>query len=385
MKNMKKLFAMMLMLASVLFFACSDDEGGTLSPDEAKTELDQTSTDMATYMDEMENSDGMVALDSLMAKPYPFVVTKSANYTNVFKNIREYLLPTNYLDQKSNEKGVAEEHFNFTAWVGTYTWNATDQNWDIQSNNPSDKIIIHYPTEGSTSNNATLTIHSYEDVLITETDEYGTYTWYEPTNIVADIYLNDINVVDISMNATFETSGESAGEPISLDATAYLVPFEFTIDFGQSGTTASADVAIKYENSQIFSAGISAVFESDNMEESPVNISGYIQLLKVRVNASINVQNFETVIDTMNSDNPPYASVEEALNAINNEIDAYVTVDGVKAADIELAYDEATQAIDVVFVYSDGSTESASSYFESFATDLETFFTNLEEHYSTWG
>jgi TRAP-type uncharacterized transport system substrate-binding protein len=87
----------------------------------------------------------------------------------------------------------------------------------------------------------------------------------------------------------------------------------------------------------------------------------------------------------MNSDNPPYASVEEALNAINNEIDAYVTVDGVKAADIELAYDEATQAIDVVFVYSDGSTESASSYFESFATDLETFFTNLEEHYSTWG
>ncbi|MGC9374865.1 MAG: hypothetical protein ACP5DQ_07470 [Bacteroidales bacterium] len=382
---MKKLFAMMLMLASVLFFACSDDEDKTLSPDEAKAELEQVSTDMSTYMNEMKSSDGMVALDALVTKPYPFVVTKSANYTNVFKNIREYLLPASYLDQKSNEKGVAEEHFNFTDWVGTYTWNATDENWHIESNTPPDKIIIEYPTEGSQTNNATLTIHTYEDVEITETDEFGTFTWYEPTTIIADIYVNDIKVVDISMTATWETSGESAGEPTSMDVSVYLTPFEFTVDFSNSGNNASVGASIIFDNSQLFSTGLSAFFEEPELDDTPLTINGYLQFFNVRFNVSINAKTIEEIFEDMEEEPYPYNTIEELVAALNKEFDANVSIDGVKAADIELAYDEATQAIDVVFVYSDGSTESALPYFESFATDLETFFTGLEEYYSTWG
>ncbi|MFP4025445.1 MAG: hypothetical protein ACLFVR_13055 [Thiohalospira sp.] len=382
MKNMKKFFAMMLMIASVLFFACSDDEDETLSPDEAKTEIEQVSTDMTTYMDEMENSDGMEALEALMAKPYPFTDSKSTSYSSVLKDIQKYLLPENYLKTKSKEKGIKEDdRFDFALWVGTYDWDAEHEMWVPDFGNPSDKIIVNFPTEGSPSNNATLTIYTYEDVEITD----GVYTWYEPTIIEADLYVNDIEVVDITMNATWETSGESAGEPISIDASAYLVPFEFTVGFDHSSTTASADVAIKYEESQIFSAGLSAVFETDDMDETPVNISGYIQLLKVKVNASVDMKDIEEIFESLEEEPYPYETPEELWAAINNEIDAYVSVDGVKAADIELVINETTQELDVIFVYSDGSTESALPYFESFATDLETFFTGLEEYYSTWG
>ncbi|MFO7827613.1 MAG: hypothetical protein R6V23_03250 [Bacteroidales bacterium] len=384
MKHMKKLFAMMLMIASVLFFACSDDEDETLSPEEAKAEMEQLSSDMSMYMDEMETSEGMEALDALMAKPYPFTDVKSNSYSGVLKDIQKYVLPTNYLKLESKEKGVAEEdRFNFELWVGTYDWDAAHEMWVPDFGNPSDKIIVNFPTEGSTTNDATLTIHNYTDVEITETDDYGTYTWYEPTNMVADLYIGDIKVVDISMDAEWVTSGETAGEPTSIDASVYLIPFEFTANFDHTSTSASVDVAINYEESQIFSAGLSAVFETSDMDEAPVNVSGYIQLLKVRVDVSIDVKDLEEIMESMEEE---YETPEEMVAAINGEIDAYVTIDGVKAADIELVYDETSeQMFDIVFVYSDGSTESAIPYFESFATDLEGFFSGLEEYYSTWG
>src|SRR6056297_1987968 len=384
MKNMKKILAMMLMAASVLFLACSEDEEEMLSPDQAKTELNQVSTDMSTYMTDMENSDGMKALNALMGKPDPFSVTKSVKYTNVFKNIQEYLLPANYLNNKSDEKGVAEERFNFDACVGTYTWNIANEKWDIQSNSPSDKIIINYPTEGSQSNNATLTIHNYLDVELTEIDDYGTYTWYEPTKIVADIYVNNIEVVDISMDATWNKTGEAIGDIADLNADVYLIPFDFTVVANHSGNGFSIDSRIIYENTQILSAGISSLFDDVSMEGTPVNISGYVQLLKVKFDASINAKNLETIIDTMESDNPPYASYEEAINAVNNEFDAYVSIGGAKAADIEIGMNKTTQSPDILFVYSDGSTEPAQPYFSSFIAEIDAFLTSLENYYSNW-
>jgi len=379
MKNMKKILTMMLMAASVLFFACSEDEEEMLTTDEAKTELDQVSTDMSTYMNEMESSDGMAALNALMAKPYPFNDVKSTNYSSVLKDIQKYLLPANYLDLQSKEKSGAEvDRFNFDHWAGTYEWDATNENWDIVSNDPSDKIVINFPTEDG--KDATLTIHTYEDIEITD----GVYTWYEPTKIEADLYVNDIEVVDISMNADWITSGETAGEPTSMDVSVYLTPFEFTVDFSNSGNNASVGASIIFDNSQLFSTGLSAFFEEPDLDDTPLTINGYLQFLNVRFNVSINAKTIEEIFEDMEEEPYPYNTPEELVAALNKEFDANVTVDGVKAADIELAVNENTQAIDIVFVYSDGSTESAQPYFSEFASSIGTFFTSLETYYSNW-
>ena len=379
MKNMKKILTMMLMAASVLFFACSEDEEEMLTTDEAKTELDQVSTDMSTYMNEMESSDGMAALNALMAKPYPFNDVKSTNYLSVLKDIQKYLLPANYLDLQSKEKSGAEvDRFNFDHWAGTYEWDATNENWDIVSNDPSDKIVINFPTEDG--KDATLTIHTYEDIEITD----GVYTWYEPTKIEADLYVNDIEVVDISMNADWITSGETAGEPTSMDVSVYLTPFEFTVDFSNSGNNASVGASIIFDNSQLFSTGLSAFFEEPDLDDTPLTINGYLQFLNVRFNVSINAKTIEEIFEDMEEEPYPYNTPEELVAALNKEFDANVTVDGVKAADIELAVNENTQAIDIVFVYSDGSTESAQPYFSEFASSIGTFFTSLETYYSNW-
>lgn len=382
MKNMKKIFAMMLMIASVLFFACSDDEDEKLSPEEAKAEMEQLSSDMSIYMNEMETSEGMETMNALMALPYPFTDVKSNSYSGVLKDIQKFILPKNYLKLQSKEKSVAEEdRFDFAHWVGTYEWDAAHEMWVPDFGNPSDKIVVNFPTEGSTTNNATLTIHNYEDIAITESDKYSAYTWYQPTNITADLYVGETKVIDISMTASWVTSGEAAGEPNSIDVSVYLMPFEFTLDFNHSGTSASANVAILYENSQIFSAGLSAVFESTNMDDSPVNISGYIQLLQVRIDVSVDVVGIEEIFEAMEEEPYPYETEEELIAAINAEINAYVSIDGVKAADIELAFNETTGEMDVLFIYSDGSSESAIPYFESFIADLEDFFSFIDGYY----
>lgn len=381
---MKKLLAMMLMLASVFFFACSDDdESSQLSPEEAKTELNNLNTDMSGYLEEMVNSDGLEVLDILMGMPDPFVDVKSTSRTSVIPNIKKFLLPVNPEKTKSTFE-VSE--FDFAGNVGTYTWNAIYAKWDVIHGTPDNKIIIRFPTEGSTSNNATVTIHNYDEVLITEYDDYWQEYdyYYNPTDILADIYVNTVKIVEIDLEATWITSGDAAGEPTSLDISVYLTPFSFTGNFDHTSTTASINFAINYNNESIFSAGVNATFQNDDMED-PITVGGYVQLLNVKVQAEVDVQGIDAIFTALEAGTSNLTTMEELTDAINNEIDAVVLVDGVKAADIEILFDEnAEEVITIVFVFSDGTTEPAEQYFTDFVTDIEDFFFFLDDIYSDW-
>jgi len=381
---MKKLIALMLMFGSVFFFACEEDETEKLSKEDAVVELNNLDTEMSTYMEEMMNSDGIEAMDALMALMYiddPFASSKSTK-TNVIPTIKQYLLPVN---PEQHEKSALEvESFDFDSWVGTYTWNATLNYWEEAPNDPSDKIVLIFPTEGSTTNNATITIYNYEEVEIPYTDYYGTYYDYYPTDVDADLYVDDIKVVDIDLQASWVMTGDNAGDPTSLDISVYLLPFDFTGTFNQSSTSASIDFSINYDGAQIFSAGVDATFESSDMED-PLTIGGYIQLLAVKVEATVDVNGIETIFEDLENQTSPYTTMDELTDAINDEINAVVKVDGAKAADIELLYDEtAEEMITVVLVFADGTVEPAEPYFADFATDLEDFFYFLDDIYADW-
>ncbi|MCD4834201.1 MAG: hypothetical protein K8R31_10435 [Bacteroidales bacterium] len=370
---MKKLLAMMLMLASVFFFACSDDEDEKLSKEETKTEITQLSTDLADKLTEMEQSDGMVAMEALMNMPDPFASTSKSNDKYVvLNNIQKYLLPYNYV-KKSTEKSVFEaDHFDFDRWVGTYTWNNTVEAWDPDYGTPSNKIIIIFPADSTDmdNNNATITIHNYDEIFI----DYE----YLPTDVDADLYISDIKVVDIDLTAVWFTSGEYTGEPTSLDVSVYLIPFEFTGDFSHTSTVASINFAINYDGAQFFSAGVGATWANAG-DSLPNNINGYIQFFEVKFQVNIDVLDLITVINNAES----YGTGEELLNAINSEIDAYVTVSGTWAADIELGMD-AEDELDILFVYADGTSESAIPYFQELEEDLADFFGSLEDYYGDW-
>lgn len=379
MQNMKKLIAMMLMLASVFFIACEeDDEKEKLSKEEAIIEITQLSDDLSDKLDEMENAEGLVAMEALTTLVDPFQNKKSDKKTAVLNNIQKYLLPQNYV-KKSTKKAVnGTEPFNFDQWVGTYTWNNTYGMWDIQHGVPTDKIIIIFPadTNNLDNNNATITIHNYDEVLIE--DEYM------PTDIDADLYISEIEIVNIDLTAVWFETGEYIGEPTSLDVSVYLIPFEFTGDFTHTNTEASIDFAINYNTETFFAAGVGATWANDG-DSIPSNINGYLQLFHVKLQADVDLADIIEIVSNLSE----YSDQDEALEAINDEIDAYVTVNDTWAADIELdlvpsEVEGEDDEMDIVFVYADGTSESAIPYFEELADDLEVFFNDLEEYYGNW-
>ncbi len=365
---MKKLLAMMLMLASVFFFACSDDEDDKLSKEETKTEITQLSTDLADKLTEMTESDGMVAMEALSTLPDPFSgSTKSNERYTVINNIKEYLLPYNYIKKDTEKAAFEGVPFNFDTHVGTYTYHNTPfPYWEIVPG--GDEIIIYFPSDTLKLdvNDVTLTIYNYDEVFI----DYE----YLPTDIDADLDVDDIKVVDIDLTAAWDNDGE----PTSLDVSVYLIPFEFTGDFTQTSTAASINFAILYDGAQFFSAGVGATWANAG-DSDPSNVNGYIQFFEVKFQVNIDVIDLIAVINDMEN----YESEVEFLNAINNEIDAYVTVSGTWAADIELGLD-ANDELDILFVYADGTSESAIPYFENLALELEDFFGELEDYYSNW-
>ncbi|MDA3952410.1 MAG: hypothetical protein PF485_02115 [Bacteroidales bacterium] len=370
---MKKLMAMMLMMASVFFFSCSDDEPDKLSKEETKTEITQLSTDLADKIAEMTESDGMVTMEALNTMPDPFeTTTKSDERYMVLENVQKYLLPYNYVKKDKEKSAFEDDPFIFDGHTGTYEWIDSLERWKIDPTTPTDKIIIIFPadTNNMDNNNATLTMHNYDDIEI-EGELY-------PTDIDVDLYISDIKVVDIDLVVVWFESGEYIGEPTSLDVSVYLIPFEFTGNFVHTSTVADINFAILYDGAQFFSAGVGANWTNAG-DSIPSNINGYVQFFEVKFQADIDVVKLIIVINDMEN----YSSEDEFLSAINNEIDAYVTVSGTWAADIELGLD-VQDGLDILFVYADGTSESAIPYFEDLALELEDFFGELEDYYSEW-
>lgn len=381
---MKKLIALMLMVASVFFFAC-EEEDDKLSKEETKTEITQLSTDLSDKLTEMEESDGMVALGALMSLDYPFEMYKSNKEAAVLTNIQKYLLPYNYAKKDRQKSAFEAEPFDFEFWWGTYTWDNEHGIWEVDFDDPEDTsddmIVINFPadTANMDNNNATATIYNYEELLVD--DEYL------PTAIDAELTISDIKVIDIELTAEWFTSGENIGEPTSLNASVYLIPFEFTIDFTHTSTLASIDVAILYEEAEFFTAGVSAEWENAT-DSIPSNIAGYISFFEVKFQADVDLKAIFEIMNDLFEGTSEFTTQEELIEAINNEIDAYVTVSGTWAADIEFTLlesaDDDEDMFDILFVYADGSSESAIPYFEELGEDMETFFGELEDYYEGW-
>ena len=379
MKNMKKLFALMLMMASVLFFACSEDEDEKkFTKEEVVTEIEQVSTQMTDKLTRMEESEGMEAVEALMSLEDPFMAAvKSTKQTAVLSNIKNYLLPHNYIKKDNRKTAFEAEPFNFEAWVGTYTWNNEFEKWDIQSNSPDNQIIIIFPADTTNldNNNAKLTVYNYDEILL--------YYEYLPTDVDADLYVDQTKVVDIDLTATWFDSGEYKGEPSALNVSVYLIPFEFTGSFVHTSTNASVDFAILDEGVEFFTTGIDATWASAT-DSIPSNINGYISFFDVKFYAEVDMLNMIDVFNKMF-----FMTEQQIIDALNEEIEAYIAIDGVWAADIELGLLPPTEMggdydIDILFVYADGTSESAIPYFEELILEMENLFGELDIYYSTW-
>ncbi len=355
----KKLLSILVILAFMFALSCEKEEEPTV--EENMTTLDELATLVDEDMEmafEGEALDVMTCLGNLMeisdTLGFSLPLKKSAEATITFRNYYNAWIPL-----------PDDGPFDFQRKVGTYTWNAEHQGWVIHQNDPNDKIIIIFPSAGhlSTTNDVTLTFYAFEQVEITEVDPiWGTETWYEPSKIKADLYLDNDKLIDIDFVATWD---QSNGEPTGMEIELYIKPFTFSGGFSVEGTTISINAALNRDDTKIVSGDITITFKTDS-RENLAKIEGYLQYRIVKLDGEVDIAAIEELEEP---------TVEQLNEYVNLTIYNYPGES--KIADIELYLDE-NDEIDIQLKFTDGTTVPASDYFDAILEAIENRINEFE-------
>jgi len=378
---MKRTIFSLFVIASLLFAftSCNSDKKATK---EAQETMDEVISEMGDDLASLSETEAMKSMEGFNAcadadDPFGSVKSTGDSDLSASERIRQAFLP-------NLKKSVKSTSFNFTGKVGTYTWNAATQGWDIQQNNPADKIIVKFPSEGQTSSNndAILTISKYEEEAFTTS--YSTE--YQPTEITADLKLDGVDVMTIDFSAEYNTEGT----PTSLTASVGLTPYSFSANMTDNGTSAKADADISLSGSTIFGAGIDITFTDDTKTE-PTQFDGYITYRTIKLKGDVDVVAIqEDIVKLMQDKN---ATEDDMIKAINKNVSlALYEVGGDKMADIKAVKGNASDPdmpFDIVFVYPDETTESVEKYADEVSANmekdikaLESFFESFEETFA---
>ncbi|MCK4661395.1 MAG: hypothetical protein KAT68_00910 [Bacteroidales bacterium] len=366
----KKLSIYLLLIAGIIISSCDkEDDDNTANVTEQKQLLTTESANVKNDLDEIIETEGVVAVTSLIDL-FDLVDPFEGDNLKSFKiKTRDFSLKLRSLitsDVLKNATIGEDGSFNFSEHTGTYTWNFTSQNWDIQLDTPNDKIIIHFPTEGSTSNNATATLHKFEEQMFIDEGD----TLYMPTEIEADLYINDTKYIEVDFSATWNDEGI----PTSINITVYINPFTFAVSMTDNGTSIDASASLKKGSETIMAVGGTVTFTNAD-KENVTTVDGYVQYRDVKVAGDVDVASLDAL---EGEDEPTVAQMNQYIN-----LAVYQVSTGVKIGDIEFFenIEDGETFIDVRIVFADGTTVLASVYFDPILQSIEDF---LDENFPDW-
>jgi hypothetical protein len=342
---MKKILYFVLVMFIAMYSCSKDDSSDDKSQVESdKQAIDETIDNMGSDFGDIMETEGMKAMQSYSTLGGDAIALKS---TGDSKNLRS-LLPN-----ESRLKAVTgSEEFN--AHCGTYTWNATNQGWVYDSLNPSNKIIVNFPTDTNNQTNldGVLTINDYSEQMFVTNEGIYMDTSYCPTSIMADLKVDGTTYIDFS----FTASWANADMPTSLTASLDVNPYSFSIAFTDGGTSITASANISLNSTTLFGLSGSVLFYSSSKDSAKYLSNAVVTYRDLQLKGNVD-------IDAMNK----AENTSQANTAL--DISLYHT-GGSKIADIVMV-DVTTDSTDVYLEYSDGSQEPASKYGESLANSIE--------------
>ena len=359
---MKTRIAAILSFLLLIGFGCSKDDLPSVEQNK------QTLVDLASVVDadlsEITESEGMKAINSLMDifeldDPLGGIFKSDAVNRMEFKD----WIRTGF----SSGKAALDGGSDFDELTGTYTWEASVGRWSVQAGDPPDKIIINFPSEGSTSNNAVLTISDYEEEMFLDDWESWVDTIYQPTKIMADLVVDGTKYIDLSFSATWA----DYEMPSSITASLMIKPLSSNITFSDNGSLKLIAASLSINESVVVSVDLQAPYTKEmtewGEEEVLTSLSGFIHYGTIKLAGEINIQALE------DSDSEP--TVEEINQYI--KLALYNYGDGSKIADIKVV--EGMEEIEIHLVFTDGSTEPAEKYLQPVLDKIEEQLGDLME------
>jgi hypothetical protein len=360
MKKLLSLAALSLVIGFLASCNKDDENGNQLSKNEAQAKLNALNSEATNDLEDLANADGFSALRSLFDLTElddPF----AGRASNDKQKVRNYFrkkgneLRTIFIKKTAGSGRIqSDEPFDFNAHKGIYEWNFDTESF--VKTGSSSIIEIRFPTEGSTTNNATLKITAYSEVELF--DEEWEEIYFEPEVIQASLAVDGEEVASLDLNIDWDEEGF----PLMADITVELVPFTGNLTFDVSGAMVSTVSASIFHNDDILLATSVTVTYDDasKSEESIETIVGYVQVRDVKLEGDVDVEAMD-----QSSDGDPNDYVHLALFA-----------DGTKLGDIVFE-DEDGEWIPYI-QYADGSKEKLEDVLEPILDELD----NLESDFS---
>ena len=412
----------------VLFSACKKDKVTpaapvVLTPEENKTNLQQTGLDFMKQMDDAKNLtsiDNTVYFTDLLNTTNPFEGTKPSAIMpfNVLYALRSFektgdqeLVYASLRQAKTLENDTTIE-MGFNDIKGTYEWNASAKKWDFTSGNT---LVLKFPSsEAKTTNNASYVV---EYAPYTGTVYNNDLVGNTPKKLVAKLTVDAKTLVQFNFDAEYNTDGI----PSSLLANLQVESYNFNSKLILSSSVVSNDYAFTHNGNNIISMGTSIngnftkahleslnennVSQAEDLNKVATGMNAYIQVLNVKLEGTGNGNGAVSDILAQGGSKAIGDDVTKIVNILNKNIalKAYYVSTGANIAHSEFYVDKHTNTyttwvngqevtktdvnedVNIRLVFDDASRADLETYFgkgfEKLEDDFTKFTKDLDSRY----
>ncbi|MDO6759017.1 hypothetical protein Q4566_02295 [Tamlana sp. 2_MG-2023] len=394
---MKKFYALAL-ISSILFntsCSSSDDDSSNepttpLSVEEGKEQLEENSIELLNKVEAFKNDDALNEIVELAEYLNSSNTSKSSGFKKVAINsiinsaIKDGDDIVSFNAKQSislvSETPIADDYENEK---GTYEWNASIE--DFEKTGESDDIIYIINYNGK---QAVFSVTDFKTTLAgDENDEL-------PTLAKANLKIDDATMFTQEYKASLQNNSLV---PSSINNTTTLGEFVFETSFSNESNNKviqslsfkiGSDVIMEYNYT--VNGNFNNIEDAENAEDVVDNAKFSFKFL----NAELSVSAKD---DGLNSDDD--LTVDEQIELLNNNIDAEISVNNRKVADMEFYkdfdtyldwvynndtqdYEEVEITEEVVFarlLFDDGTTTDFDVYVDGSFTSLEDKFESVFE------
>ena len=360
--------------STVLLLSCTDDpvvseSSEQFTVEQASQSIDELSDTAHSDVVEMLESGGATALIDLVdlfsesTVSFNGRVNGTEKYGNAalkqrLNSFQDIFIPGNSVSSLQDSEDEDSERFDFKSNKGVYNWKPEIGDFE-KSNDIIDFIQINFPTEGSSTNDASLDILQYQDVVVGEGE-------YSPTLIVGNIKVNSVLLVSLS----FEASYLENGDPTLADVSMFLAPFDYHLKLENQQNASSALVAsIGRDASPILSTQVDISFQSPDKENVSA-IRGELTYRTHSISGAIDVAGIDVVEQSNSGDINDYINL--SLYQRNGKVGDIILSESNTSLESE------EEDYELLLIYSDGSQELLEEALEPVINELEDFLLEIE-------
>ncbi len=379
---------------ATVFFACSDDDKEeTYSPLAAEQNKENLET---AGVNTIEKLNGLVDLSALktLKEWNSLCMSSDPEDSRNLAPINEVIEPITKITKDAPVLTGELPQLNnlvvrYKDLKGTYTYSKTTSEWIYTE---SEGVIFIFPTENSTTNNATL---SLSDFAYTNPDDAEASL---PTAVLINLTVDNKEI----MKLTITSSYDSEGLPTKISESLDMDDYNYTTIVTRSNSNFTYLQALSFKGSRIIEIRINE--EGDLSYENLLNLPNTTidkQTILSSANVSITIDNIQ-IIGILNWDKikeylpfKSFESEEEAIAALaelNKNARLYIKYQESNEIFAEIEFysttDEEAEVPDYRLNYrikfSDKSYFDASYFdegFDTFANNMNTWLDNMDDSY----